>query len=152
VGFTADVAKEVVNALTTVTGGIVFGANAVVGTAGSATEQFGDMFDVYAKQVFQGAGGAAKYVADEMGRVLRKIPTVGNGVAYVVESVGGGVFHVVVAVGTLGGSVVRRAGQVARKSSDLVVYTLTAANHQARDTGAELNAIVGQLGMTISGR
>lgn len=111
VDFTADVVQEVANALATITGGVFDGATAIVNTAGSVVDQFGDMFNVYATQVFRGAGDSAKYVANQMGLVLRNIPTVGGGVAYVVESVGGAVYHIVVAVGTLGGSSVKRGGQ-----------------------------------------
>jgi hypothetical protein len=152
VDFTADVVQEVANALATITGGVFDGASAIVNTAGSVVDQFGDMFNVYATQVFRGAGDGAKYVANQMGLVLRNIPTVGGGVAYVVESVGGAVYHIVVAVGTLGGSSVKRAGRVVRRASDLVVYTLTVGNQQVGDARREVNGLVGKFAKNISGR
>ena len=152
VDFTSDVATEVVHTLTTITGGIISGANAVVDTAGNVSEQLGDMFDVYATQVFKGAGSVAKTVADKMGDVLRVIPVVGGGVAYIVESAGGGVYHVIVTVGTIGSSTVKRVGKVVKKSTDLVVYTLTAGDGQIREVGEEVNDLVKRFAKGITGR
>ena len=152
VDFTSDIVQEIANALATITGGVFDGASAIVDTAGSLTDQFGDVFNVYATQVFKGAGDGARYVANQMGVVLRKIPTVGGGVAYVVESLGGAVYHVIVAVGTLSGSSVKRAGKVVHQSSDLVVYTLTASNQQVGDTRDEVNGLVKQFTNTITNR
>lgn len=152
IDFTTDVAREVVNTLTTITGGIVSGANTVVSTAGNVTEQFGEMFDMYATQVFKGAGSVAKTVADQMGNVLRVIPVVGGGVAYLVESAGGGVYHVIVAVGGIGSSAVKRVGKIAKKSADLVVYTLTAGNSEIREVGDEVNDLVGRFAKGVTGR
>ena len=152
IDFTTDVAREVVNTLTTITGGIVSGANTVFSTAGNVTDQFGEMFDMYATQVFQGAGSVAKTVADQMGTVLRVIPVVGGGVAYLVESAGGGVYHVIVAVGGIGSSAVKRVGKIAKKSADLVVYTLTAGNSEIREVGDEVNDLVGRFAKGVTGR
>ena len=152
VDFTTDVATEVVNTLTTITGGIISGANAVVDTTGNVSEQLGEMFDVYATQVFKGAGTVAKTVADKMGDVLRVIPVVGGGVAYIVESTGGGVYHVIVTVGSIGSSTVKRFGKVVKKSTDLVVYTLTAGDGQIRDVGEEVNDLVGRFAKGVTGR
>lgn len=152
VDFTADVVQEIANALATITGGIFDGANVIVDTAGSVTDRFGEMFNVYATQIFKGAGDGAKYVANQMGVVLRKIPTVGGGMAYVVESVGGAVYHVIVAVGSLGGSSVKRVGKVLHKASDLVVYTLTVGNEQVGDSRNAVNGLVDKFAKNISGR
>jgi hypothetical protein len=146
------VVQEIANALTTITGGLFDGAHTIVDTVGSIADQFGEMFNVYATQVFKGAGDGAKYVADQMGVVLRKIPTVGGGMAYVVENIGGAVYHVVVALGTLGGSSVQRAGHVVHHASDLVVYTLTLGKHQIKDTRDEVNSCVQSFAKNISGR
>ena len=150
--FTTDVAQEVVNTLTTITGGIVSGANAIVDTAGQVTEQLGDMFEVYATQVFKGAGGVAKTVADQLGNVIRVIPVVGGSVGYLVESAGGGVYHVIVAVGTVGSLAVKRVGKVAKRSTDLVVYTLKMGDGEIRDVGTEVNDLVARFAKGVTGR
>ena len=152
VDFTANVAQEVVNTLTTITGGILSGANTALDTAGSVAEQFGDMFDMYATQVFKGAGGVAKTIADQVGSVLRVIPVVGGGVAYLVESAGGGVYHVIVAVGGTGSSTVKRLGTITKKSTDLVVYTLKMGDGGIRDVGTEVNDLVGRFAKGVTGR
>jgi len=152
VDFTSDIAQEVVHALTAITGGLVYGANTVVNTAGDVTNQFGELFELYATQVFKGAGDVVKTISDQLGRVLRMIPLVGGGMAYVVEGTGGGVYHVLVAVGTLGSRAVKRTGKVVKQSSDLVVYTLTMGDGVVKDTGNEANDLVNRLANTISGK
>ena len=152
VDFTANVAQEVVNTLTTITGGILSGANTALDTAGNVAEQFGEMFDMYATQVFKGAGGVAKTIADQVGSVLRVIPVVGGGVAYLVESAGGGVYHVIVAVGGTGSSTVKRLGTITKKSTDLVVYTLKMGDGEIREVGTEVNDWVGRFAKGVPGR
>ena len=152
VDFTSDVVHEVVHALSTIAGGVVYSANTVVDTAGDITNQFGELFDLYATQVFKGAGDVVKTISDELGRVLRVVPLVGGGMAYVVEGAGGGVYHVLVAVGTLGSRAVKRTGKVVKQSTDLVVYTLTMGDGVVKDTVEEANDLVTRLAKTISGK
>lgn len=143
--FTNEVAREVAGTLSSVVGGLVDGANAIVDTTGDVIDQAGTQFDVYATQVFAGAGGLAKQCANGLGNVVRPVPGIGKHVAYVVESAGGGVFHVVVAVGKLAGSAVKRTGQLAHKSTDLIVYTLTQGKDTVGDTSATVQDLVGRL-------
>lgn len=152
VDFTSDVVHEVVHALSTIAGGVVYSANTVVDTAGDITNQFGELFDLYATQVFKGAGDVVKTISDELGRVLRVVPLVGGGMAYVVEGAGGGVYHVLVAVGTLSSRAVKRTGKVVKQSTDLVVYTLTMGDGVVKDTVEEANDLVTRLAKTISGK
>lgn len=150
--FAADVAQEVVNTLTTITSGIVSGASAVVDTAGNISERVGDMCEVYATQVFKGAGSLAMTVADQLGKVLRVIPVVGGSVGYLVESTGGGVYHVIVVVGKVSSSAMKRVGKVVKKSTDLVVYTLKAGDSEMQDVGEEVNDLVGRFARGVTGR
>ena len=150
VDFTSDVVQEVVHALTSIAGGLVYGANTIIDTAGDVTNQFGELFDLYATQVFKGAGDVVKTISDQLGRVLRVVPLVGGGMAYVVEGAGGGVYHVLVAVGTLGSRAVKRTGKVVKQSTDLVVYTLTMGDGVVKDTADETNDLVKRLAKTIS--
>ena len=143
--FTNRVSQEVVHALTSVVDGLVDGAGAIVDTTGNLVDLAGTKFDVYATQVFKGAGGLAKQCADGLGTVIRKAPGVGGPIAYVVESVGGGVYHVVVTVGTLTGSAVKRTGKVARKGTDLIVYTLKEGQGAVDETGTTVRELVGRL-------
>lgn len=149
--FTNQVSQEIVHALTSVVDGLVDGAGAIVDTTGNLVDLAGTKFDVYATQVFKGAGGLAKQCADGLGTVIRKVPGVGGPVAYVVESVGGGVYHVVVTVGTLAGSAVKRTGKVARKGTDLIVYTLKEGQGTVDETGATVRELVGRLKMRGGG-
>ena len=143
--FTNDVSQEIVNALSNVVGGLVDGANIIVDTTGDIVDQAGTMFDVYATQIFKGAGGIAKRCADGLGTVIRQVPIVGGGVAYVIESTGGGVYYIVVAVGKFAGSAARRTGKLARRSTDLIVYTLTQGKDTVQDTGSEVTGLVKRL-------
>ena len=152
VDFTSEVLQEVVNVLTNVVDGIVYSANTIVDGVGRATESTSRLFDIYATQVFHGAGNACKYVANQLGNVIRKIPGVGNGMAYIVESAGGGVYHVIVAVGDNTCHAVKRSGQVVKQSTDLVVYTLTTSGEYTNDTGVEMKDLVDRFFKTSSGR
>ena len=149
--FTNQVSQEIVHALTSVVDGLVDGASAIVDTTGRIIEHTSTTFDVNATHVFKGAGGLAKQCADGLGTVIRKVPGVGGPVAYVVESVGGGVYHVVVTVGTLAGSAVKRTGKVARKGTDLIVYTLKEGQGTVDETGATVRELVGRLKMRGGG-
>lgn len=151
VDFTSDVAQEVVHALSTIASGLVYGANTAVNTVGDITNQFGEFFDLYATQVFKGAGNVVKSISDQLGSVLRVVPLVGGGMAYVVEGAGGGVYHVLVEVGALGSKVVKRTGRIVKQSTDLVVYTLTMGDGVVKDATHETSDLVKRLAKTISG-
>ena len=142
---TNDLGQSLVDTLSNIVGGLVDGANVIVNTTGEAVEEAGDMFDVVATQIFTGAGNIAKQCADGLGAVLRVIPLVGGGIAYVVESGGGGIYHVVVALGKFTGSAVKRTGKVAKKGTDLIVYTLTEGKCTIKDTGRTVNSLVNRL-------
>ena len=145
--------QDVVDALETVVNGLINGAGSVVDTAGSVTENvLTDLFDVKATHVFKGAGKLAKQLADNIGGVVRQIPYVGNATGYVVESAGGGVFHVILSVGKLIGSTSRRLGRVAKKTTDLVVFTLHAGRDQIKDTAVSVDDIVDRVGNSLVGR
>jgi hypothetical protein len=153
VDFARDFSKDVVDALETVVNGLINGAGSVVDTAGSVTENvLTDLFDVKATHVFKGAGKLAKQLADNIGGVVRQIPYVGNATGYVVESAGGGVFHVILSVGKLIGSTSRRLGRVAKKTTDLVVFTLHAGRDQIKDTAVSVDDIVDRVGNSLVGR
>lgn len=142
---TNELGQNLVDTLSNIVGGLVDGANVIVNTTGEAVEGAGNMFDVAATQIFSGAGNIAKQCADGLGAVLRVIPLVGGGVAYVVESGGGGIYHVVVALGKFTGSAVKRTGKVAKKGTDLIVYTLTEGKCTIKDTGRTVNSLVNRL-------
>ena len=153
VDFARNFSKDVVDALETVVNGLINGAGSVVDTAGSVTENvLTDLFDVKATHVFKGAGKLAKQLADNIGGVVRQIPYVGNATGYVVESAGGGVFHVILSVGKLIGSTSRRLGRVAKKTTDLVVFTLHAGRDQIKDTAVSVDDIIDRVGNSLVGR
>ena len=153
IDFARDFSKDVVDALETVVNGLINGAGSVVDTAGSVTENvLTDLFDVKATHVFKGAGTLAKQLADNIGGVVRQIPYVGNATGYVVESAGGGVFHVILSVGKLIGSTSRRLGRVAKKTTDLVVFTLHAGRDQIKDTAVSVDDIIDRVGNSLVGR
>ena len=153
VDFARHFSKDVVDALETVVNGLINGAGSVVDTAGSVTENvLTDLFDVKATHVFKGAGTLAKQLADNIGGVVRQIPYVGNATGYVVESAGGGVFHVILSVGKLIGSTSRRLGRVAKKTTDLVVFTLHAGRDQIKDTAVSVDNIIDRVGNSLVGR
>ena len=153
VDFARHFSKDVVDALETVVNGLINGAGSVVDTAGSVTESvLTDLFDVKATHVFKGAGTLAKQLADNIGGAVRQIPYVGNATGYVVESAGGGVFHVILSVGKLIGSTSRRLGRVAKKTTDLVVFTLHAGRDQIKDTAVSVDDIVDRVGNSLVGR
>lgn len=148
-----NLTTDFIDALQDVVSGLVDGANAVVNTTGVVTERIlSDVFDVRATHVFNGAGRLAKKIADEIGGVVREIPYVGNATGYVVESVGGGVFHVILAVGKLIGSASRRIGSVAKKTTDLVVFTLDAGNNQLKDTTNTVDDLVHRVSHSLTTR
>ena len=91
-------------------------------------------------------------VKNEIGGVVRKIPYVGNATGYVVESIGGGVYHVILSVGKLIGSASRRLGSVAKKTSDLVVFTLDASNNQLKDTTHTVDDLARRLSHSLTTR
>ena len=147
------IASDFVGALSDVTTGLVDGATTVVDTTGRITERvLNDVFDVHATHVFHGVGQLAKQIADALGGVVRRIPYVGNGAGYIVESIGGGVFHVVVEVGKFITRAGVRTGKVARKSSDLVVYTLTAGRNQVTDTRDSIDDLLKRLADSVTMR
>ena len=57
----------------------------------------------------------------------------------------------VVTVGTLAGSAVKRTGKVARKGTDLIVYTLKEGQGTVDETGATVRELVGRLKMRGGG-
>ena len=68
------------------------------------------------------------------------------------ESIGGGAFHVIIAVGKLVGSASRRLGRVAKKSTDLVVFTLNASNDQLKDTATTVDDLVHRVSHSLTMR
>ena len=153
VDFARDFSKDVVDALETVVSGLINGASSVVDTTGTVTENvLTDLFDVKATHVFKGAGKLAKKLADNIGGIVRQVPYVGAVTGYVVEGVGGGAYHVILSVGKLIGSTSRRAGRVAKKTADLVVFTLTAGRDQIKDTATSVDDIVDRVANTVAGR
>ena len=151
VDFASDFSRDIVDALETVVSGLINGASTVVDTTGKVTEHvLTDLFDVKATHVFKGAGELARSLANNIGGVVRKVPAVGNATGFVVESVGGGVYHVILSVGKLIGSTSRRLGSVAKKSTDLVVFTLTAGRDQVKDTAVSVNDIVDRVANTVA--
>jgi hypothetical protein len=59
---------------------------------------------------------------------------------------------VILSVGKLIGSTSRRAGRVAKKTADLVVFTLTAGRDQIKDTATSVDDIVDRVANTVAGR
>lgn len=152
VDYTGNVATDFVDALQDVVSGLIDGASSVVETTGDVTERLlTDVFDIRATHVFSGAGNLVRRVANGIGGVMREIPYVGNTTGYVVESAGGGVYHVILSVGKLVGSTSRRLGSVAKKTSDLVVFTLNASDEQLRDTTHSVDELIQRLSATLSG-
>ena len=152
VNYTGNVATDFVDALQDVVSGLIDGASSVVETTGDVTERLlTDVFDIRATHVFSGAGNLVRRVANGIGGVMREIPYVGNTTGYVVESAGGGVYHVILSVGKLVGSTSRRLGSIAKKSSDLVVFTLNASDEQLRDTTHSVDDLIKRLSTTLSG-
>ena len=152
VDYAGNVATDFVDALQDVVSGLIDGASSVVETTGDVTERLlTDVFDVRATHVFNGAGNLVRRVANGIGGVMREIPYVGNTTGYVVEAAGGGVYHVILSVGKLVGSTSRRVGSIAKKSSDLVVFTLNASDEQLRDTTHSVDDLLQRLSATLSG-
>lgn len=147
------ITNDFVGALTDVTTGLIDGANTVVNATGAVTERIlSDLFHVHATHVFNGAGRLAKQIADELGGIVRQIPYIGNACGYIIESVGGGVYHLVLEVGKFIGRAGRRVGQIAKKSTDLVVFTFTAARNQVTDTRDSINDLVTRLAHSLTTR
>ena len=61
-------------------------------------------------------------------------------------------FHVILSVGKLIGSTSRRLGRVAKKTTDLVVFTLHAGRDQVKDTAVSVDDIVDRVGNSLVGR
>lgn len=147
------ITNDFVGALTDVTTGLIDGANTVVNATGAVTERIlSDLFHVHATHVFNGAGRLAKQIADELGGIVRQIPYIGNACGYIIESVGGGLYHLVLEVGKFIGQAGRRVGQIAKKSTDLVVFTFTAARNQVTDTRDSINDLVTRLAHSLTTR
>ena len=150
--YAGDVATDFVDALQDVVSGLIDGASSVVETTGDVTERLlTDVFDVRATHVFSGAGNLVRRVANGIGGVMREIPYVGDTTGYVVEAAGGGVYHIILSVGKLVGSTSRRLGSIAKKSSDLVVFTLNASDEQLRDTTRSVDDLIQRMSTTLSG-
>ena len=153
VEYGGNTATDFVDALQDVVSGLIDGASSVVETTGDVTERMlNDVFDVRATHVFNGAGNLVRSVANSIGGVVRENPTVGNATAYVDESLGGGAYHVLLSVGKLVGSASRRLGSVAKRTSDLVVFTLNVGDEQLRDTTNVVDDLVHRLTHTLTGQ
>jgi hypothetical protein len=151
VGYSESLTTDFIDALQDVVSGLVDGASTVVRTTGDVTEQLlTQVFDVRATHVFDGAGKLARQIAQDISGVVRKIPYVGKASGYVVESVGGGVYHVILSVGALVGSASRRLGKIAKKTSDLVVFTLGSSNDQLKDTSRAVDDLVRRLSHSLT--
>ena len=157
VGDTVDYGENLsvtfIDALQDVVSGLVDGAGTIVDTTGRVVERMlTDVFDVRATHVFNGAGRLAKQIAYQIGGVVRLVPYVGNVTGYIVESAGGGVYHVILSVGKLIGNASRRLGKVAKKTSDLLVFTLNASNDQLKDSTHTVDDLVRRLSRTLTTR
>jgi hypothetical protein len=151
VGYGESLTTDFIDALQDVMSGLVDGASTVVRTTGDVTEQLlTQVFDVRSTRVFNGAGKLARQIANDISGVVRRIPYVGQASGYVVESVGGGVYHVILSVGALVGSASRRLGKIAKKTSDLVVFTLGSSNDQLKATSHTLDDLVRRLSHSLT--
>ena len=147
------IASDFVGALTDVTTGLIDGASAVVDATGKITERvLNNLFDVHATHVFHGAGKLAKQIAESLGGVVRRVPVLGNIAGYIVESVGGGVYHLVLKVGKFITGAGVRTGKIVRKTTDLVVYTLSAGRNQITDTQESIDDILKRIADSVTTR
>jgi hypothetical protein len=143
VEFSGDVLNEFVNTVLGAVGGVFDGANVLTGaTADIFDKVVHDVVGVRTTQLFKGVGDISHQISEKLGDIVAEVPLVGGPVAYVVRRAGDGAYHVIVAVGSFAESVTRRTGQVARKTADLVVFTLTAAKDQLLDIGKSVTDAV----------
>lgn len=146
VEFTGEVINDLVNVVLQAVGGVVDGANLIANTTGDvANKLVGDVIGVQTTQVFKGVGATANEIASNLGTVVAEIPLVGKPAALVVRRAGEGVFHVIASVGGAAGSGARRIGLIAKKTTDLVVFTLSSSREEIDEIGASVTQLVTKL-------
>ena len=146
VEFTGEVINDLVNVVLQAVGGVVQGANLLTNTAGEVTDKLvGGVVGVQATQIFKDVGSAAKDVSDGLGNVIGTIPLVGQPAAFVVQRAGDGVYHVIVSVGNVTGSSAKKVGQIAKKTTDLIVFTLSSGQEEIEGVGKSVTELVTKL-------
>jgi hypothetical protein len=139
VQMSGEVFNDLVNVVLSTVNGVVDSVNTVTRTTGDVVDKVvGDTIGVKTTQIFKNVGSAAKDVSDSLGRIVQVIPLVGGPVAYVVKRTGDGVYHVIVSVGNIAGSSAKKVGEITKKSSDLIVFTLAAGQKEINNV---VNAI-----------
>ena len=152
VQFTGEVINDLVNVVLQAVGGVVDGANMIANTTGDVADKLaGDVIGVQTTQIFKGVGATTNQIANGLGTVVGEIPLVGKPTALVVQRAGEGVFHVIASVGSAAGSGARRIGQIAKKSTDLVVFTLSAGREELDEIGASVTQLVTKLTARTAG-
>lgn len=146
VEFTGEVINDLVNVVLQAVGGVVQGATLLTNTAGDVTDKLvGGVIGVQATQIFKDVGSAAKDVSDGLGNVIGTIPLVGQPTAFVVQRAGEGVYHVIVSVGNAAGSSAKKVGLIAKKTTDLVVFTLSSGQEELEGVGKSVTQLVTML-------
>ena len=146
VEFTGEVINDLVNVVLAAVGGVVDGANLLTNTTGDVADKLAsDVIGVQATQIFKGVGTAANDIASGLGTVVGEIPLVGKPAALVVERAGDGVFHVIASVGGAAGSGARRVGKIAKKTADLIVFTLSSGRDELDEIGESVTQLVSKL-------
>jgi hypothetical protein len=145
VEMTGDAFSTVVNVVLQALDGVVDGMNTVTNSTGDVTQKIMTGVSVRTTQIFKNVGDASKEVSDALGRVVDVIPLVGGPSAYLVKRAGDGVYHVIVSVGKITGNSAKRVGQVAKKTTDLLVFTLGSSRAEVDEVGKAVTDLVSKL-------
>ena len=143
---TGTAINELINIILHSVGMFTWGVTSFTDGAGNVTDNImGNKIGVKTTQIFKDAGVTAKQASDSLGKVVKTIPLVGGTVAYVVERGGNGIYHVVVSVGNIIGNSSKKIGKVVKKTTDLIVFTLSSVNDEIQEIGKEIASIITNL-------
>jgi hypothetical protein len=144
--FSGEVVNDFVNTVLHTVGGVVDGASIITDATSNILDMVvHDVVGIKTMQVFKGAGDISHKVSEKLGDVVDSVPLLGGPVAYIVRRAGDAVYHVVVSVGTVVESATRRVGAAATKTTDLLVFTLTAAKDELMEIGDDVTDAVSVL-------
>ena len=139
---TGNIASDLATGLANTIGGITNGIEMVAQNVGNALNELSKNLEITSTKIISRVGGLGIKVANDLGKVVKVVPILGQPVAYVVKGSGRGVYYVVTTVGHIVGKGIRTVGKVGHGATDLVVFTIASTSTATEETIKEAGNIV----------
>tara|TARA_Y100001970_G_scaffold280883_1_gene390604 strand:- start:3767 stop:4369 length:603 start_codon:yes stop_codon:yes gene_type:complete len=153
-----DTTETLVNNLSTVMTKTIHSVSSnsenIVNTIGNTMNQLGKDVQVVSNLFAVGLGTPIKDIANDFGKIVKKIPIVGGPSAYLVTTAGKGIYYVVLTLGDVVGLVGKHTGKLGKTATNVAVFVLVQgtgiSNNVITDANKLVNKVLSRAKLTFS--